>query len=75
MENYLRYSHFRTKVAYKTVSIVLAARREEQKSNSRFSSIPTIAAVQAFIKMQFSPKATSGPAYWHACGLEIWNDN
>ncbi len=75
MENYLRYSHFRTKVAYKRVSIVLAARRGEQKSNSRFSSVPTIAAVHAFIKMQFSPKATSGPAYWRVCGLQIWNDN
>lgn len=75
MENYLQYAHFCTKADYKSVSIVLAAHSKEQKSNSRLSSIPTIAAVHVSIKMQLPPRATSGPAHWLACRLEIWNDN
>lgn len=66
---------FTPKADYKRVSIVLVAHSEEQKSDSRLSTIPTIAAVLASIKMQFPPRATSGPAHWLACGLELWYDN
>lgn len=70
MENYLRYAHFRTKADYKRVSLVLAAHSEEQKSNSRLSTIPTLAAVHASIKMQFP----QGPLQALLIGLHAgWN--